>query len=201
MSWCGTCTAAQLRTGPTGTVPCSGRRARAGSVVRPAGPLRAELSLSAAEVSLAAGDDRGFPAAAGPAAVDGGCGPGAGVAPDPSGPGAGPGEGDAALWEAGRRLSEDFLAGPVGAALAAQVAQAAELNEVLELGLEVAGQPLTDLPWEALQVPEASGEMAEAGGSPLVLHRNVAVYRRPPGTAGGIPVPPQPCLRAQAASG
>ena len=82
--------------------------------------------------------------------------------------------GDAALREVGRRLSEDFLAGPVGAALAARVAEAAGLNEVLELGLEVAGQPLTDLPWEALQVPEASGEIAEAGGSPLVLHRNVA---------------------------
>ena len=48
---------------------------------------------------------------------------------------------------------------------------------MLELGLEVAGQPLTDLPWEALQIPEASGEVAEVGGSPLVLHRNVAVYR------------------------
>ena len=81
------------------------------------------------------------------------------------------------LREVGRRLTEDFLAGPVGAALAAQVAEATGLNEVLELGLEVAGQPLTDLPWEALQVPEASGEIAEAGGSPLVLHRNVAAYR------------------------
>ena len=81
------------------------------------------------------------------------------------------------MREVGRRLSEDFLAGPVGAALAAQVARAAELNEVLELGLEVAGPTLTDLPWEALQAPQASGEIAEAGGSPLVLHRNVAAYR------------------------
>ena len=92
-------------------------------------------------------------------------------------PGAGPGEGDAALVEVGRRLSADFLAGPVGAALAGRVAEAARLNEVLELGLEVAEQPLTDFPWEALQVPEASGEMAEVGGSPLALHRNVALYR------------------------
>ena len=90
---------------------------------------------------------------------------------------AGPGESDAALAEVGRRLSEDFLAGPVGVALAARVAQAAGLNEVLELGLEVAGQPLSDLPWEALLVPEASGEIAAAGGRPLVLHRNVAAYR------------------------
>ena len=51
------------------------------------------------------------------------------------------------------------------------------LNEVLELGLEVADPGLADLPWEALQVPEASGEVAQAGGSPLVLHRNVALYR------------------------
>jgi hypothetical protein len=66
----------------------------------------------------------------------------------------------------------------VGAALAAQIAQAARLNEVLELGLEVAGQALADLPWEALQIPEASGGVAQAGGSPLVLHRNVALYRQ-----------------------
>src|SRR5206468_582790 len=57
------------------------------------------------------------------------------------------------------------------------VSEAAGLNEVLELGLEVAGEALTDLPWEALQLPEASGEVAEAGGGPLVLHRNVAAYR------------------------
>ena len=148
-----------------------------GERFRPAGPLGAALSLSAGEVSLAAGEDR--------------------VSQRPGGlrrstadavrerewrrahpdPGAGPGDGDAALVEVGRRLSADFLAGPVGAALAGRVAEAARLNEVLELGLEVAGQPLTDLPWEALQVPEASGEVAEVGGSPLVLHRNVAVYR------------------------
>ena len=93
------------------------------------------------------------------------------------GPGAGPGEGDAALREVGRRLTADFLAGPVGAALAARVAEAAGLNEVLELGVEVTGRGLADLPWEALLVPEASGEVAQLGGSPLVLHRNVALYR------------------------
>src|SRR6185437_13837077 len=94
--------------------------------------------------------------------------------PDPA---AAPGEGDAAMADVGRRLSEDFLAGPAGAALAARVAEATALNEVLELGLEVAGQPLSNLPWEALQVPEASGKIAEAGGPPLVLHRNMALYR------------------------
>ena len=147
-----------------------------GEVVRPAGPLRAELAISAGEVSLSAGEDRvpQVPRGLRRSTVDA-------VRelewrrahPDP----AGPGEGDARLREVGRRLAEDFLAGPVGAALAAQVAQAAGLNEVLELGLRVAGQPFTDLPWEALQVPEASGKVAEVGGSPLVLHRNVAAYR------------------------
>ncbi len=146
-----------------------------GDVVRPAGPLRAELAVSQTEVSLVAGAGR---VSQEPrlrrSTVD------AVRAlewrrahPDP----AGPGDSDAALRGVGRRLSEDFLAGPVGAALAAQVAEAAGLNEVLELGLGVADQPLTDLPWETLLVPEASGEIAGVGGSPLVLHRNVAAYR------------------------
>ena len=147
-----------------------------GEQVRPAGPLRAKLTVSAVEVSLAAGDDRvtGRPRGLRRSTADA-------VRelewrrahPDP----AGPGTGDTALRNAGRRLSEDFLAGPVGAALAARVEQAAGLNEVLDLGLEVSGQPLMDLPWEALQVPEASGAVAEVGGSPLVLHRNLALYR------------------------
>jgi hypothetical protein len=104
---------------------------------------------------------------------------------------AAPGEGDATLAGVGRRLSEDFLAGPVGAAMAAEVARAAELNEVLELGLEVAGPTLTDLPWEALQVPQASGEVAETGGSPLVLHRNVAADR----LVGGLGTAPAHRMR------
>src|SRR5271166_2573298 len=148
-----------------------------GERVRPAGALRAVLGLSAGEVSLAAGD--------------------APVTQRPGGlrrptleaarelawrraqprPGAEPGEDDAALAEVGRRLSADFLAGPVGAALAARVGEAAGLNEVLELAVEVTGPELADLPWEALQVPQASGEIAEVGGSPLALHRNVALYR------------------------
>src|SRR5208337_3421303 len=60
---------------------------------------------------------------------------------------------------------------------AARVGEAAGLNEVLELAVEVTGPELADLPWEALQVPQASGEIAEVGGSPLALHRNVALYR------------------------
>ena len=156
-----------------------------GQRFRPAGALRAELGLSAAEVWLAAGDGR--------------------VTQRPGGlrrstveaaselewrrahpdPGAGPGEGDAALLDVGRRLSADFLAGAVGAALAGRVAEAASLNEVLELGLAVTDHALADLPWETLQVPEPSGDIAEAGGSPLALHRNVALYRQlgGPGTS------------------
>ena len=92
-----------------------------GEMVRPAGALRAELRLSAATVSLAAGAEPVAQKPRGPrrSTLD------AVRAlewrrahPDP----AGPGEGDAALAGVGRRLSEDFLAGPVGAALAARVA-------------------------------------------------------------------------------
>ena len=48
---------------------------------------------------------------------------------------------------------------------------------MLELGVEVAEPVLADLPWEALQLPELSGEVADIGRGPLVLHRNVAFYR------------------------
>ena len=148
-----------------------------GDRFRPAGPLGAALSLSAGEVSLAAGEDRVSQRPGGLRRSTADAVREREWRRDHPDPGAGPGEGDAALVDVGWRLSADFLAGPVGAALAGRVAEAARLNEVLELGLEVAEQPLTDLPWEALQVPEASGEVAEVGGSPLVLHRNVAVYR------------------------
>jgi tetratricopeptide (TPR) repeat protein len=148
-----------------------------GEVVRPAGPLRAELTISAGEVSLAAGEDRvtmrprGLQRSTADAVRELVW---RRVHPDP---GAGPGAGDAALREVGRRLSQDFLAGPAGAALAVRADEGTGLNEVLELGVEVADPGLADLPWEALQLPEASGEVAGVGGSPLVLHRNVAAYR------------------------
>ena len=93
-------------------------------------------------------------------------------------PGAAPGEEDAALAGVGRLLCEDFLAGPVGAALAGRVAAAESLNETLELGLAVEDPGLADLPWETLIGLQPSGELAEAGGSPLVLHRNIALYRQ-----------------------
>ena len=92
--------------------------------------------------------------------------------------GTAPGGEDTALAQVGRMLSTDFLAGPAGAALARQVATAESLGEVLELGLEIADQQLTDMPWETLICPQPSGEVAEEGGSPLVLHRNIAFYRQ-----------------------
>ena len=148
-----------------------------GERARPAGPLHATLRVSAEEVSLECGGER---AAHRPRGLQRST-----VAairevewrwahPRPQ---AGPGESDAALADAGRRLTADFLAGEAGAKLAARVAEAERLNEVLELGVEVAEPVLADLPWETLQLPGPSGEVAEAGGGPLVLHRNVAFYR------------------------
>ena len=58
-----------------------------GEVVRPAGALRAELTVSADKVSLAAGGDPVFQQPRGPRPVNRGCGAGAGVAPGASGSG------------------------------------------------------------------------------------------------------------------
>ena len=158
-----------------------------GERARPTGPLHATLRVSAEQVSLEPGGER--------------------AAHRPRGlqrstveairelewrwahprPQAGPGESDAALADAGRRLTTDFLAGEAGAKLAALVAEAERLNEVLELGVEVTEPVLADLPWETLQLPGPSGGVAEAGGGPLVLHRNVAFYRQVAG-AGVSPV-------------
>ncbi|MGH8885229.1 MAG: tetratricopeptide repeat protein, partial [Egibacteraceae bacterium] len=85
-----------------------------------------------------------------------------------------------ALAEVGRRLTIDVLAGPAGAELASRVAAAERLNEVVELGIEIADPGLADLPWETLWLPGLDGSVPEVGGTPLVLHRNVAVYRSAP---------------------
>ena len=158
-----------------------------GERVRPAGPLHATLKVTPQEVSLEAERKR--------------------VTHRPRGlrnstvaavrelawrwahprPQADPGEADAALADAGGRLSTDFLAGEAGVELAARVAEAERLNEVLELGVEVAEPALADLPWETLQLPDPSGEVAEAGEAPLVLHRNIAFYRQVAGV-GASPV-------------
>jgi tetratricopeptide (TPR) repeat protein len=97
-------------------------------------------------------------------------------------PGADPSEQDAALADVGRRLGADFLTGEVGVALAGLVTQAASLGEVLELGVEVTGAELADLPWETLQVPDVVDATADLGERPLVLQRSVALYR----LAGGL---------------
>jgi tetratricopeptide (TPR) repeat protein len=87
---------------------------------------------------------------------------------------------DATLARVGRRLSLDFLAGDVGAALAQRVGCAATSNERLELGIEAPG--FEALPWETLILPDEDGSVAAVGGTPLVLHHNVALYR----TVGGL---------------
>jgi tetratricopeptide (TPR) repeat protein len=150
-----------------------------GQRLRAAGPLQATLNVGPAEVILACNGaepvrhrPRGLQRATVSAAAE--------LAwrrmhPRPT---AGPGEEDAALAHVGRLLSEDFLAGPAGAALASQVAAAESFNETLELGLVLEDDALADLPWETLICPQPAGEVAEAGGSPLVLHRNVAMYRQ-----------------------
>jgi len=83
---------------------------------------------------------------------------------------------DGVLADVGRRLSGDFVAGAVGQALAARVAQAEALGERVELGLEVQAE-LSDLPWETLMLPGPDGSVADIGGQPLVLHHSLAVYR------------------------
>ena len=99
------------------------------------------------------------------------------MAPGASGSGGGPGGGGCGAGGGGAAAERRFPGRSGGGGAGRPGAEAVRLNEVLELGLEVAEQALTDLPWEALQVPGASGEVAEVGGSPLVLHRNVAVFR------------------------
>ena len=176
-SWCVTCRACAADRPDRGTA-AEWPAGAGGERVRPAGPLHATLRVSAEEVSLECG---GVRAAHRPRGLQRSTVAAVGelewrwAHPRPQ---AGPGEGDAALADAGRRLTADFVAGDVGAALAGRVAEAARLNEVLELGVEVAEPVLADLPWETLQLPEVSGEVAEAGGGPLVLHRNVAFYRQ-----------------------
>jgi tetratricopeptide (TPR) repeat protein len=149
-----------------------------GQRFRMAGPLRATLRIAADEVTLTDGQEpvSHRPQGLGQATVS--------LAAELAWrrthprPGAAPGEEDAALAVMGRLLSFDFLAGPAGEALAGRVAEVESLNEVLELGLEIAGPDLADLPWETLVCPQPSGEVAQTGGSPLVLHRNVALYRQ-----------------------
>ncbi len=84
--------------------------------------------------------------------------------------------GDASLWGlhsklkgAGKALTEAFLEGETGQALAVAVSAAKNGSFHVALGLEVDPE-LARLPWETLRLP---GEM----GEPLALHPSVKLFR------------------------
>src|SRR5205807_5409165 len=86
-----------------------------------------------------------------------------------------PGSGDAVLHHrslaAGAVLTEAFLGGPAGEALAKAVTAAVHVGGSLALALEIQDD-LATLPWETLRLPGP----AEVG-PPLVLHPHVKLYR------------------------
>ncbi|HSG38310.1 MAG TPA: TIR domain-containing protein, partial [Thermoanaerobaculia bacterium] len=92
----------------------------------------------------------------------------------------------AMLLEIGDALTHEFLEGPAGEALRAEVEERQRLGFPLELGLEV-DDSLADLPWETLRLPETGGLM----GPPLALHPNVRLYRTVTGL-GATPALPIP---------
>jgi tetratricopeptide (TPR) repeat protein len=85
------------------------------------------------------------------------------------------GSGDAILHQrslaAGAALTETFLSGPAGEALAEAVTAAVHMGGSLALALDIQDD-LATLPWETLRLP-GSAEV----GLPLVLHPRVKVYR------------------------
>jgi TIR domain/CHAT domain/AAA ATPase domain len=90
-------------------------------------------------------------------------------APAPAGVGREP-EVQQHLLAVGRTLTDTFLDGPAGAALAEAIHAADRGSARLELALEVEDEGLADLPWETLRLPGQNG-------MPLVLHPRVALYR------------------------
>jgi hypothetical protein len=74
------------------------------------------------------------------------------------------------LVEAGTGLAGAFLPNPVRTALVEQVRLATDQGAALQLAVEVTAPGLTELPWEALCLPEIAAE-------PLVLHPRVELYR------------------------
>ncbi|MGH2941190.1 MAG: tetratricopeptide repeat protein [Solirubrobacteraceae bacterium] len=149
-----------------------------GQTVRPAGAMRLSLVVEGDRVSLrddsatelAGGEVRWRPATEEAIKQLGWLWRGGAVA----GNGAA-GALDAALALAGRRLSEDALAGEVGAALANAVAEATALNAVLELGIRAS--ELDEVPWETLLLPDPDGTVPASGGTALAVHRNVSLFR------------------------
>jgi tetratricopeptide (TPR) repeat protein len=78
---------------------------------------------------------------------------------------------DLALARLGKELGRQFLAEPVGAAVAGLVAAADERNKSLRLGIEVHpdAADLADLPWECVIAPGVP--------TPLALHPRVHLHR------------------------
>jgi hypothetical protein len=74
---------------------------------------------------------------------------------------------EGALQETGTRLADAFLPPAVATALTGAVAEAERLNNTLQLALDIA-DPLADLPWETLRLPQTG---------PLALHPRVELYR------------------------
>jgi len=74
---------------------------------------------------------------------------------------------ETALQEAGTRLADAFLPAVVTSALTKSVAEAERLNGPLQLALDVA-EPLAELPWETLSLPETGV---------LALHSRIELYR------------------------
>jgi tetratricopeptide (TPR) repeat protein len=75
---------------------------------------------------------------------------------------------ESALQEAGTRLAEAFLPAAVASALGGAVAEAERLNSTLQLALDIA-DPLADLPWETLRLPQTGV---------LALHPRIELYRQ-----------------------
>jgi len=75
----------------------------------------------------------------------------------------------------GRRLGECMLANDVGVALVGAIDEAKRRGATMRLGLEIAVDELTTLPWETIIVPNMV--------DPLVLHRSVDFYRMATGGA------------------
>jgi tetratricopeptide (TPR) repeat protein len=88
---------------------------------------------------------------------------------------------ESALQEAGTRLADAFLPAVVTSALTKAVAEAERLNSPLQLALDIA-DPLAELPWETLRLPQTSA---------LALHPRVELYRHVNigGSAPAISIP------------
>src|SRR5271166_5296143 len=74
---------------------------------------------------------------------------------------------ESALQETGTRLAGAFLPAAVASALTEAVAEAERLNNTMQLALDIA-DPLADLPWETLRLPQTGV---------LALHPRVELYR------------------------